>query len=70
MNRLHINSLIGQTEQPIYAHQRHDVLDLALTLYKPFLTEILNPSCVKSALVNVLTELVVVQNKYVQVRLV
>ena len=72
MFRLHINTLIGQIEDAIDAHKRHDVFDLHILTPRNhiFLAQLLEPSLVELCRHRLLRELVVFENQLLQVVLV
>ena len=67
MHGLHVNSLIGEAQEAVDTYKRHNVLNLTLALYEPLLSEILNPRGVKGPLIDMLTELIMIQNQNIQV---
>ena len=70
MHGLHVNSLIGETQEAVDTYKRHNVLNLTLALYEPLFSEILNPRGVKGPLIDMLTELIMIQNQNIQVRFI
>ena len=67
MEWLHVNSLVCKVQQAINTYERQDVLNFAIVWNQLFLTQLLNPGCVKNAVSHLPCEIVVLKNERVQI---